>query len=156
MLDNKYNNMLNSSDTDIKNEYILELENQIKLRDELLKENKIQLTYNIKTLETLRQQYNSRNSISLTGGFRRYLPPITNQIKFNSINNNNNDKTNNSGMLFSNSSNQNPYINNVKNKFLQNNIKINHNPSSNSNMKFKLINNNNSNNIKPINLNLDK
>ena len=156
MLDNKYNNMLNSSDTDIKNEYILELENQIQLRDELLKENKIQLTHNIKTLETLRQQYNSRNSISLTGGFRRYLPPISNQIKFNSINNNNNDKTNNSGMLFSNSSNQNPYINNVKNKFLQNNIKINHNPSSNSNMKFKLINNNNSNNIKPINLNLDK
>ena len=153
MLDNKYNNMLNSSDTDIKNEYILELENQIQLRDELLKENKIQLTHNIKTLETLRQQYNSRNSISLTGGFRRYLPPISNQIKFNSINN---DKTNNSGMLFSNSSNQNPYINNVKNKFLQNNIKINHNPSSNSNMKFKLINNNNSNNIKPINLNLDK
>ena len=154
ILDNKYNNMLNSNDTDLKNEYILELESQIQLRDELIKENKILLNHNIKTLEALRRQYNSRNPVNLTGGFRRYLPPISNQIKLNSINNNNNDKTNNSGMLFSNSSNQNPHINDMKNKFLQNNIKITNN--QNKNIKFKLMNNNNSNNIKPINLNLNK
>ena len=148
ILDNKYNNMLNLSDNDLKNEYILELENQIKFRDEFIKENNLnmQLNPNIKALENLRQQYNIKNPVNLTGGFRRYLPPISNQIKFN----NNNDKTNNSGMLFSNSSNQNPHISNMKNKFLQNNIKITNNPNNN---KFKLMN---SNNIKPINLNLNK
>ena len=151
ILDNKYNNMQNLSDNDSKNEYILELENQIHFRDELIKENNINinLNHNIKTLEALRQQYNTRNPINLTGGFRRYLPPISNQLKFN----NNNDKTNNSGMLFSNSSNQNPHINNMKNKFLQNNIKIINNPNNNVNPKFKLMN---SNNIKPINIHLNK
>ena len=39
----------------------------------------------------------------------------------------------------------------MKNKFLQNNIKIGNNPNINPKNKFKLINNN----IKPINLNLN-
>ena len=154
ILDNKYNNMLNTTDIDVKNEYILELENQILLRDNLLKENDIQINGNIKTLENLRQQFNSKNPIitNLTGGFRRLLPPIkfTNNININ----NNTDKNDNSGILFSNNSNkQNPHINIMKNKFIQNNIKIGSNQNNiNSNTKFKLIN---SNNMKPINLNLN-
>ena len=154
ILDNKYNNMLNNTDIDQKNDYIIELENQIKLRDELINENNIQTNNNIKTIETLRQQYTPRNPINLTGGFRRLLPPLSNQNKIINTNNNN-DKINTSGMLFSNSSNQNPHINNMKNKFIKNNIKIGNNPyinSKNSNQKFKLIN---SNNIKPINLHIN-
>ena len=55
MLDNKYNNMMNLSKNDIQDEYIIELENQIKYRDELISENKIDLSLNpnIKTLELL-------------------------------------------------------------------------------------------------------
>ena len=154
ILDNKYNNMLNNTDIDQKNDYIIELENQIKLRDELINENNIQTNNNIKTIETLRQQYTPRNPINLTGGFRRLLPPLSNQNKIINTNNNN-DKINTSGMLFSNSSNQNPHINKMKNKFIKNNIKIGNNPyinSNNSNQKFKLIN---SNNIKPINLHIN-
>ena len=147
ILDNKYNNMLNISNDDMKNDYIIELENQIKLRDELIMENNIQTKNNFKTLETLKQRYNVKNPINLTGGFRRQLPPI----KFinNNNTNNNSDKTNISGMLFTNNaSNQNQHISNMKNKFLKNN---NNNSISNNN-KFKLIN---SNNIKPINLNIN-
>ena len=146
ILDNKYNNMLNISNDDMKNDYIIELENQIKLRDELIMENNIQTKNNFKTLETLKQQYNIKNPINLTGGFRRQLPPI----KFINNNNtkNNSDKTNISGMLFTNNaSNQNQHISNMKNKFLKNN-----NNSISNNNKFKLIN---SNNIKPINLNIN-
>ena len=146
ILDNKYNNMLNISNDDMKNDYIIELENQIKLRDELIMENNIQTKNNFKTLETLKQQYNIKNPINLTGGFRRQLPPI----KFinNNNTNNNSDKTNISGMLFTiNASNQNQHISNMKNKFLKNN-----NNSISNNNKFKLIN---SNNIKPINLNIN-
>ena len=146
ILDNKYNNMLNISNDDMKNDYIIELENQIKLRDELIMENNIQTKNNFKTLETLKQQYNIKNPINLTGGFRRQLPPI----KFinNNNTNNNSDKTNISGMLFTNNaSNQNQHISNMKNKFLKNN-----NNSISNNNKFKLIN---SNNIKPINLNIN-
>ena len=146
ILDNKYNNMLNISNDDMKNDYIIKLENQIKLRDELIMENNIQTKNNFKTLETLKQQYNIKNPINLTGGFRRQLPPI----KFinNNNTNNNSDKTNISGMLFTNNvSNQNQHISNMKNKFLKNN-----NNSISNNNKFKLIN---SNNIKPINLNIN-
>ena len=146
ILDNKYNNMLNISNDDMKNDYIIELENQIKLRDELIMENNIQTKNNFKTLETLKQQYNIKNPINLTGGFRRQLPPIK-FINNNNINNNS-DKTNISGMLFTNNaSNQNQHISNMKNKFLKNN-----NNSISNNNKFKLIN---SNNIKPINLNIN-
>ena len=146
ILDNKYNNMLNISNDDMKNDYIIELENQIKLRDELIMENNIQTKNNFKTLETLKQQYNIKNPINLTGGFRRQLPPIK-FINNNNVNNNS-DKTNISGMLFTNNaSNQNQHISNMKNKFLKNN-----NNSISNNNKFKLIN---SNNIKPINLNIN-
>ena len=146
ILDNKYNNMLNISNDDMKNDYIIELENQIKLRDELIMENNIQTKNNFKTLETLKQQYNIKNPINLTGGFRRQLPPI--KFLNNNNTNNNSDKTNISGMLFTNNaSNQNQHISNMKNKFLKNN-----NNSISNNNKFKLIN---SNNIKPINLNIN-
>ena len=146
ILDNKYNNMLNISNDDMKNDYIIELENQIKLRDELIMENNIQTKNNFKTLEALKQQYNIKNPINLTGGFRRQLPPI--KFLNNNNVNNNSDKTNISGMLFTNNaSNQNQHISNMKNKFLKNN-----NNSISNNNKFKLIN---SNNIKPINLNIN-
>ena len=144
ILDNKYNNMLNVSNDDLKNDYIAELEAQIRLRDDLIMENNLQIKNNFKSLETLKQQYNLKNSINLTGGFRRQLPPIKLFNNNNNNINNTNDKTNNSGMLFTNN-NQNQHINNMKNKFLINN-------NNNTNNKFKLIN---SNNIKPINLNLN-
>ena len=146
ILDNKYNNMLNTTSDGLKNDYIAELEAQIRLRDDLIIENNIQMKNNFKSLETLKQQYNITNSVNLTGGFRRQLPPI--KLFNNNNNNNTSDKTNTSGMLFTNNniSNQNnPHINNMKNKFLINN-------NNNGNNKFKLIN---SNNIKPINLNLN-
>ena len=146
ILDNKYNNMLNTTNDGLKNDYIAELEAQIRLRDDLIIENNIQMKNNFKSLETLKQQYNITNSVNLTGGFRRQLPPI--KLFNNNNNNNTSDKTNTSGMLFTNNniSNQNnPHINNMKNKFLINN-------NNNGNNKFKLIN---SNNIKPINLNLN-
>jgi len=149
ILDNKYNNMLNTTNDGLKNDYIAELEAQIRLRDDLIIESNIQMKNNFKSLETLKQQYNITNSINLTGGFRRQLPPI--KLFNNNNNNNTSDKTNTSGMLFTNNNisnqNQNPHINNMKNKFL-----INNNNNGNNNNKFKLIN---SNNIKPINLNLN-
>ena len=152
ILDNKNNNMINLTDNDLKNEYIIELENQIKYRDDIIQKNNIDIdsnNNNFKTIDALRQQYSIRNPINLTGGFRRYLPPITNQNKFILNNINNNDKNNNSGMLFTNpntiNNQNNSHLNNMKNKFSKN---IN---SVNINNKYKLINNNL--NIQPLNLN---
>ena len=50
ILDNKYNNMLNVSNDDLKNDYIAELEAQIRLRDDLIMENNLQIKNNFKSL----------------------------------------------------------------------------------------------------------
>ena len=82
MLDNKYNNLINLSKNDIQDEYIIELENQIKYRDELLAENGIELNYNpnIKTLENLREEYSLKNQKTRYNGS---LPPVSGNTSFN-------------------------------------------------------------------------
>ena len=135
MLDNKYNNMMNLSKSDILDEYILELENQIKYRDEIILENQIDITSNpnIKTLEILRNKYSVTNSKASDFGPKIQLPPVTsynNDLSFvlNNTNNISNNQTNNQynntnnrggGMLFS--GNKNSRLDNLKNKFNTNN-----------------------------------
>ena len=135
MLDNKYNNMMNLSKSDILDEYILELENQIKYRDEIILENQIDITSNpnIKTLEILRNKYSVTNSKTSDFGPKIQLPPVTsynNDLSFvlNNTNNISNNQTNNQynntnnrggGMLFSGKKNS--HLDNLKNKFNTNN-----------------------------------
>ena len=135
MLDNKYNNMMNLSKSDILDEYILELENQIKYRDEIILENQIDITSNpnIKTLEILRNKYSVTNSKTSDFGPKIQLPPVTsynNDLSFvlNNTNNISNNQTNNQynntnnrggGMLFSGKKNS--RLDNLKNKFNTNN-----------------------------------
>ena len=136
MLDNKYNNMMNLSKNDIQDEYIIELENQIKYRDEIILENQIDINSNpnIKSLEILREQYSMKNSKTSNFGFKKQLPPVTGHTSFNNdlsfvlntnnINNQNNNINNNinnngGGMLFS--SKKNSHLDNLKNKFNLNN-----------------------------------
>ena len=155
MLDNKYNNMINNSKNDIKDDYILELENQIKYRDKVISENQIDISdnNNIKSLENLKQKYLTRNSGYLTGGFRRSLPPISGNTSFNldlnknisSIHNNRNN-INKGGMLFSNSNNS--RLDNVRNNF---NTKSKGNlnglgdfRTKNNYSQYRIINNSNS------------
>ena len=75
MLDIKYKNMLIKIKNDIKNEYIKELEQQIKFRDDIIKENNIDIsslaTYNnlIKDLETLNQNYRQKLSKNYNSNF---------------------------------------------------------------------------------------
>ena len=146
MLDNKYYNMLNTSNNNRKDDYITELENQIRYRDDIIAENQIEITdNNIKNLETLKQQYSIKNTINSTGGFRISLPPVSGHSSFytdlnkniNSINNksNNNINTINKGaILFSNSNNS--HLENLRNKF---NTKSNNN--KNGLLDFKIKNN---------------
>ena len=126
MLDNKYYNMLNTSNNNIKDDYITELENQIRYRDDIIAESQIEITdNNIKNLETLKQQYSIKNTINSTGGFRISLPPVSGHSSFytdfnkniNSINksNNNINTINKGAILFSNSNNS--HLENLRNKF---------------------------------------
>ena len=167
MLDNKYNNLLNLSKNDIQDEYIIELENQIQYRDEIIAENgyDINTNPNIKSLELLREQYAIKNLKTNTSGFRRVLPPvsgpaslnrdlsfvlnkgnnITNQINNNKYNNNANinSNINRGGMLFS--SKKNSHLDNLKNKF---NINNNNNllldyKTKNDYASYKILSNDN-------------
>ena len=160
MLDNKYNNLMNLSKNDIQDEYILELENQIKYRDELLSENEIDLSLNpnIKTLEALRNDYSSKNAKNSDPGFKRVLPPVSSRSSLNNdlsfvlnntnniitTNNNNNNHTNNNNkgtILFS--SKKNTHLENMKNKF---NLNSN---NKNTLMDYKTKNNYSSYKILP-------
>ena len=154
MLDNKYNNLMNLSKNDIQDEYIIELENQIKYRDEILSENEIDLSLNpnIKTLETLRNEYSAKNSKNSNVGFKRVLPPVSSHSSFNNdlsfvLNNTNNIITTNNninnkgGMLFS--SKKNTHLENMKNKFNLNNN------NKNTLMDYKTKNNYSSYKILP-------
>ena len=155
MLDNKYTNLINLSKNDIQDEYIIELENQIKYRDELLLENEINLNSNpnIKTLELLREQYSLKNSNS---GQNRILPPVSIHTSFNNdlsyiLNSTkkNNPNTNNNkvGILFS--SKKSSHLENMKNKFNMNTINNNKNnllmdyKSKNVNSTYKVLSNDN-------------
>jgi hypothetical protein len=126
---------MNLSKSDILDEYILELENQIKYRDEIILENQIDITSNpnIKTLEILRNKYSVTNSKTSDFGPKIQLPPVTsynNDLSFvlNNTNNISNNQTNNQynntnnrggGMLFSGKKNS--HLDNLKNKFNTNN-----------------------------------
>ena len=65
LMDNKYNNMINKAKFDIKDEYIKELEKQIEIRDEIIKEFKINISNSkmstlIKELEHLKKEYKNK------------------------------------------------------------------------------------------------
>ena len=147
MLDNKYNNLINLSKNDIQDEYIIELENQIKYRDELLAENGIELNYNpnIKSLENLREEYSLKSQNSQISRYKGSLPPVSGNTSFNNdlsfilnttndtinkINNiiknntnninriNTNANSNKAAILFS--SKKNSHLDNMRNKFNMN------------------------------------
>ena len=69
MLDNKYNNIINLTKIDIQEEYISELEKQIKIRDDILIKNGIDINMNIysnfKELKNLRNDYLIKNKNNL-------------------------------------------------------------------------------------------
>ena len=133
ILDNKYNNMINSSRNDINSDYIKELENQIIYRDQIISENKIDISENnnIKTLENLKQKYLLNNTSNTTGGFKKYLPPIQGKTLFNSDYN----KMNNINIV---NKSDNSHLDNMRNKF---NIKPNNNKIKNNYSHYKIRNN---------------
>ena len=146
ILENKYYNMLNLSNNNnnIKDEYIKELEKQIRYRDEIISDNQIEIIDDnqIKNLDKLKQEYSSKNNINLTGGFKRTLPPISGHTSFN------NELTKNISNI-SNISNINNKSNfNVNNNFrnkgiIVNNSNNNHLESMRSKFSTKQNNNNN-------------
>ena len=167
ILDNKYNNMINLSQNDIKEEYINELENQIKFRDQVIFDNNINinLNQNIKTLELLKDEYSSKRKTQ--NEFKKIIvpsvsqyPSFTNDLSHRGINNNAKEV-----ILFSKKKNN--HLDNMRKKFSANNNhntilsdnKINNNISS-----YKIIHNNddktktnspiNSNKISHINNNI--
>ena len=161
MLDNKYNNMMNLSKNDIQDEYIIELENQIKYRDEIISQNELDISANpnIKTLELLREQYSMKDSKN-SSGLKRVLPPVSGHTSYNNdlsfvLNNTNNNVGNNKfnnvnqnsnkgGMLFSNKKNS--HLDNLKNKFNVNNSNTNlllDYKTKNNYSSYKIISNDN-------------
>ena len=80
MLDIQYKNILIKAKNDIKNEYIKELEKQIKYRDDLLKENNIDISAKISTnnlikeLDNLRKEYKQKLSKNFHSNFMLFYP----------------------------------------------------------------------------------
>ena len=122
ILDNKYNNILSRSRNDIRNNYIKELENQIRYRDEIISENQIDINENknIKNLENLKQKYLLNNTNYSTGGYGKYLPPISGKIVLNP--NSDYNKMNINANIVKKSDIS--HLDNMRNKF---NIKSNNN-----------------------------
>ena len=87
MLDIQYKNMLIKQKNDIKNEYIKELEKQIKFRDDIIKENNIDISAKIsvnnliKELDTLKKEYKQKLSKNFNSNFNLFYP----NEKFHSI-----------------------------------------------------------------------
>ena len=85
MLDIQYKNILIKAKNDIKNDYIKELERQIKYRDDLLKENNIDITEKknlnnmLKELEELKKDYKAKLSKNFHSNFSLFFS----QEKFN-------------------------------------------------------------------------
>jgi hypothetical protein len=85
MLDIQYKNILIKAKNDIKNDYIKELEKQIKYRDDLLKENNIDISEKknvnnmLKELEELRKDYKAKLSKNFHSNFSLFFS----QEKFN-------------------------------------------------------------------------
>ena len=106
-IDNQYNNLLQKAKDDIKTDYINELEKQIKYRDDLLKENKIEINKNlIKDLDTLKNDFKNKipKYISVNNSTHFYANQNTflgrnsfnkaNNISNFNLNNNNNNNIN--------------------------------------------------------------
>ena len=80
MLDIQYKNMLIKAKNDIKNQYIKELENQIQYRDDILKENnidissKISINYLIKELDKLKKEYKQKLSKNFNSTITLFNP----------------------------------------------------------------------------------
>ena len=100
LMDYKFNNMLNKSKIDIKDEYIQELEKQIEYRDEIIKEFKINIANSklstcIKELEVLKNEYKNKIEkayISQNASLFQ-IPNINNSIPYsNSLTNPNNEQ----------------------------------------------------------------
>ena len=78
MLDIQYKNILIKAKNDIKNDYIKELEKQIKFRDDILKENNIDISAKISTnnlikeLENLRKDYKQKLSKNFHSNFELF------------------------------------------------------------------------------------
>ena len=85
MLDIQYKNILIKAKNDIKNDYIKELERQIKFRDDLLKENNIDISEKknansqLKELEELKKDYKAKLSKNFHSNFSLFFS----QEKFN-------------------------------------------------------------------------
>ena len=88
MLDIQYKNMLIKAKNEIKNDYISELEKQIKFRDDILKENNIDISAKfstnklLKELEILKNDYKQKLSKNLYSNFSSLFYP---QEKYQSI-----------------------------------------------------------------------
>ena len=80
MLDIQCKNILIKAKNDIKNEYIKELEKQIKYRDDILKENNIDISAKISTnnlikeLDNLRKEYKQKLSKNFHSNFMLFYP----------------------------------------------------------------------------------
>ena len=87
MLDIQYKNILIKTKNDIKNEYIKELEKQIQYRDDILKENNIDISAKISTnnlikeLDKLRKEYKQKLSKNFNANITLFYP----QDKYQSI-----------------------------------------------------------------------
>jgi kinesin family protein 18/19 len=137
MLDIQYKNMLIKAKNDIKNEYIKELEKQIKYRDDIIKEHnidisaKISMNNLIKELDVLKNEYKQKLSKNFNMNINLFAP----NEKFHSIycTNPNRKNINNYNMCPKSNTSQ---LNRINMKYNTNN------PSTNLN----IINNNNMNN----------
>ena len=78
IIDNKYLNNLTKAKFDIKDEYISQLENQLKIRDEYFLNQKINIYQNskFKSLDELQNEYSKKNPIIKSYSNNQILPPI--------------------------------------------------------------------------------
>ena len=78
IIDNKYLNNLTKAKFDIKDEYISQLENQLKIRDEYFLNQKINIYQNskFKSLDELQNEYSTKNPIIKSYSNNQILPPI--------------------------------------------------------------------------------
>ena len=143
MLDIQYKNILIKAKNDIKNEYIKELEKQIQYRDDILKENnidisaKISMNNLIKELDKLRKEYKQKLSKNFNSNFTLFYP----QEKYQSIYCTNPNRKNFTNFNIGQKSNA-SQLNKINLKYNSNN------PESNNNINNINVNNfNNINNI---------
>jgi len=141
MLDIQYKNMLIKAKNEIKNDYISELEKQIKFRDDILKENNIDISAKfstnklLKELEILKNDYKQKLSKNLYSNFSSLFYP---QEKYQSIYCTNPNRKNYSNFNICPRSNT-SQLNRI-------NIKYNSNINNNINSNINIANVNNTGN----------